>query len=164
MSLWIEWETEPAQAERDQIEALVTQAVEASLAEEQVETPVEVSMSIVSGETIQGMNREFRQMDRITDVLSFPLIEYEGKTAAEGVRQGEQNPDTQEVCLGDIVLCYTRAEEQAKEYGHSLQRELAFLTVHSMLHLLGYDHMEPEEEAVMLQKQKKILEGIGLPR
>lgn len=164
MSVWIEWEVPLPEEKRQAINLLLEQAMEAALREEQIDTAVEISLSVVSEETIQQVNCEFRQMDRVTDVLSFPMIEYEGKAPADGVRHGEVNPDTGEVCLGDIMICYARAVQQAEEYGHSQERELAFLTVHSMLHLFGYDHMEPAEEVQMLEKQKKILEGIGITR
>lgn len=164
MSVWIQWEVPLPEEEKQKINALMEQAIEAALREEQIEVAVEISLSVVSEETIRQVNHEFRQIDQVTDVLSFPMIEYGDRTPAEGVQQGEVNPDTDEVCLGDIMICYVRAMQQAAEYGHSLERELAFLTVHSMLHLFGYDHMEPAEEAQMLEKQKKILEGIGITR
>ena len=91
------------------------------------------------------------------DVLSFPQL-----TFAEG-EEMEKN-ENGEIILGDIILSVARAKEQAESYGHSLKRELAFLTAHSMLHLLGYDHMTPEEETVMFQKQREILDGLGITR
>lgn len=164
MSLWTDWQIEVSVEEQEKMEVLFEKAVAAALAAEGVETPVEVSLSVVSEEVIRETNRDFRQIDKVTDVLSFPLIEYNGLSPAEGVAEGDVDPDTGEVCLGDVIICYQRAKEQAEEFGHSLEREMGFLTVHSMLHLLGYDHMEPEEEKVMTEKQKTILEGIGLPR
>ena len=164
MSLWTDWQIEVEPEQQEKMNQLFETAIAAALKAEGVETPVEVSLSVVSEEVIRETNSEFRQIDKVTDVLSFPLIEYEGMTPAEGVAQGDMDPDTGEVCLGDVMICYQRAQEQAREFGHSLEREMGFLTVHSMLHLLGYDHMEPEEEKVMTEKQKAILEGIGLPR
>lgn len=164
MSLWMDWQVEVAADWQEAMEKLFETAVAATLQAEQVETPVEVSLSVVSEEVIRETNREFRRIDQVTDVLSFPLVEYEGLSPAEGVARGDIDPDTGEVCLGDVMICYQRAKEQAEAFGHSLEREMGFLTVHSMLHLLGYDHMEPEEEKVMTEKQKRILEGIGLPR
>lgn len=164
MSVWIDWQIEAEEIQQEAMNQLFERAIAATLKAEGVETPVEVSLSVVSEEVIQETNRDFRQIDKVTDVLSFPLVEFEGRTPAEGVAEGDVDPDTGEVCLGDVIICYQRAKEQAQEYGHSLERELGFLTVHSMLHLLGYDHMEPEEEQVMTEKQKTILEGIGLPR
>ena len=103
------------------------------------------------------INRQFRSIDRATDVLSFPML-----TFAEG-EEAEVN-ENDEIVLGDIIISLERAKEQAEEYGHSLKREIAFLTAHSMLHLLGYDHMEPEEEAEMFRRQKEILLQAGFPR
>lgn len=164
MSVWIDWQIEAEDMQQGMMNQLFEKAIEASLKAEGVEIPVEVSLSVVSEEVIRETNRDFRQIDKVTDVLSFPLVEFDGKSPAEAVAEGDIDPDTGEVCLGDVIICYQRAKEQAKEYGHSLERELGFLTVHSMLHLLGYDHMDPDEEVIMSEKQKMILEGIGLPR
>ena len=95
--------------------------------------------------------------DSPTDVLSFPQLTFEEGEIMDRNEKGE-------VVLGDIIISLERAREQAEEYGHSLKREIAFLTAHSMLHLLGYDHMEPEEEKEMFAKQKEILELAGIPR
>lgn len=127
----------------------------------------EVNLTLVDNERIREINADFRQIDRATDVLSFPLIDYEEpgdfsviETAGEEV----VNPDTEEVMLGDIVISVDKVLEQAQEYGHSVKREYAFLIVHSMLHLFGYDHMEPEEAAVMEQHQKQILDCLKIYR
>lgn len=117
----------------------------------------EISVSIVTGVEIRDINRKFRGIDGGTDVLSFPQL-----TFCEG-----ENPDKNEkgeIMLGDIILCLERAKEQAEAYGHSLKREIAFLTAHSMLHLLGYDHMEAAEEAEMSRKQEEILSAMGITR
>ena len=100
---------------------------------------------------IQTLNRDFRHVDRVTDVLTFPAWEGELSLSADGY-------------LGDIMICYERAKEQAAEYGHSLERELAFLTVHGVLHLLGYDHMTEADETVMRSKQTEILNRLGVTR
>lgn len=175
MSLWIEWnlpeETLSTEEinEREQLEELFRKAVAAALAFEKVTTPVEIGLQIVSEEEIRTLNRDYREIDRVTDVLSFPMLEYEeGELPCERVeramQEGETDPETEEVPLGDIIICQKRAKEQAAEYGHSFEREMAFLSVHSVLHLLGYDHMVPEEEKVMFSKQEEILNGIGLTR
>ncbi len=117
----------------------------------------EISISIVDNAEIQQINKQFRNIDRPTDVLSFPMLTF---TENEIIEKNENG----EIVLGDIIISLERAEEQAQEYGHSLKREIAFLTAHSMLHLLGYDHMEPEEEKEMFTKQKEILEAAGIPR
>ncbi len=117
----------------------------------------EISISIVDNAEIQQINKQFRNIDCPTDVLSFPMLTF---TENEIIEKNENG----EIVLGDIIISLERAEEQAKEYGHSLKREIAFLTAHSMLHLLGYDHMEPQEEKEMFTKQKEILEAAGIPR
>ena len=111
----------------------------------------------MDNEEIHQINKQFRGIDRPTDVLSFPQLTFEEGEIMDRNEKGE-------VVLGDIIISLERAREQAEEYGHSLKREIAFLTAHSMLHLLGYDHMEPEEEKEMFAKQKEILELAGIPR
>lgn len=120
-------------------------------------TDCEISLSIVSGEEIREINCHYRSMDKETDVLSFPLLTFE-----EGEKPALN--ENGEIMLGDIIISIGQATEQAMEYGHSIEREMAFLTAHSMLHLLGYDHMEQEEEQVMFAKQKEILELLGITR
>ncbi len=117
----------------------------------------EVSISIVDNAEIQQINKQFRNIDRPTDVLSFPMLTFAENEIIERNENGE-------IVLGDIIISLEKAKEQAEEYGHSLKREIAFLTAHSMLHLLGYDHIEPEEEKEMFAKQKEILETAGIPR
>lgn len=128
-----------------------------SLQYEGFQEECEISISIVDNEEIHQINKQFRGIDRPTDVLSFPQLTFEEGEIMDRNEKGE-------VVLGDIIISLERAREQAAEYGHSLKREIAFLTAHSMLHLLGYDHMEPEEEAEMFAKQKEILEQAGIPR
>ena len=108
----------------------------------------------VTKDRIHSLNKKHRGIDRPTDVLSFPLIDYETETI----------PEEGKIYLGDIVLCPEKAAEQSEEYGHSIKREIAFLTAHSMLHLLGYDHMTPEEEKIMFDKQEKILDILDIKR
>ena len=123
---------------------------------EKFEGAAEVSVSFVDNEQIRQLNREFRDKDAATDVLSFPLGE-------NGVY--DYNNETGAYMLGDIVISMERAMEQAELYGHSLQREVAYLTVHSMLHLLGYDHEAGGLEAVrMREKEEAVLIQLGLPR
>ncbi|MCU6761209.1 Probable rRNA maturation factor [uncultured Roseburia sp.] len=126
----------------------------------------EVNLTISDNIRIQEINREFRGIDRATDVLSFPMIEYASPADFSGIEQQYDtiNPDTGEVMLGDIVLSADRIKAQAEEYGHSQKREFAFLIVHSMLHLFGYDHMEPEEASVMETHQKMILDALKIFR
>ena len=134
---------------------LIRRACIAVLREEQFEGDSEVSVSFVDNEEIRKLNKEFRNIDSATDVLSFPLGE-------NGVY--DVNPDTGAKLLGDVVISMERAQEQAMEYGHSLEREVCYLTVHSMLHLLGYDHMEPKEKAEMRSKEETVMARIGLKR
>jgi len=130
--------------------ALIIRAVSAAL--ENGGAGGDVCVLITDAEEIQSLNRNYRKIDRVTDVLTFPAWE------------GEAILCPKDEYLGDIAICYERAEEQAEEYGHSLERELAFLAVHGALHLLGYDHMTPEDEKRMLGKQEEILTGLGLTR
>ncbi len=115
----------------------------------------EVSITLTDNKYIHQLNREYRKIDRPTDVLSFALNESEEPEILDG-------PETD--VLGELVISVERAEEQAEEYGHSLRREIAFLTVHGMLHLLGYDHMEEEERQEMEQEQRFVMEKLGIPR
>ena len=140
------------------IRALIKKAILETLKEEEFPAAAEVSVSFVDNEEIHILNREYREKDRPTDVLSFPMWE------AEDIEEGNYE-DGHAVMLGDIVLSVEKAKAQAEEYGHSIKRELAFLSVHSTLHLLGYDHETSEEdEKYMNQKQEEILTRIGLPR
>lgn len=136
---------------RNLIEAVIKETLEY----ENIKNDCEISVTIVDNEEIHRLNKKFRNIDRPTDVLSFPLINF----------QNEELPlPDKKVFLGDIVISIERAREQAVEYGHSLQREIGFLTAHSMLHLLGYDHMVKEEEIIMFKKQEEILKALGLER
>lgn len=101
-------------------------------------------------------------MDRPTDVLSFPLLEYNDRVPI--ILPGDIDPETDRISLGDIIISVERAEAQANDYGHSFDREIVFLAVHGMLHLLGHDHMNKEEEAIMIERQRAVLEEIGLKR
>lgn len=127
----------------------------------------EVSLTLVDNEIIHEINRETRQIDAPTDVLSFPMVEYAAPAdyaLLEKNWSGCMNPDSGEILLGDIILNLERVRSQAEEYGHTEKREYAFLITHSMLHLLGYDHMVPEEAAVMEEHQRKILDQLKITR
>ena len=128
---------------------------------------VEVNVLITDSEGIRAYNRDYRDIDKETDVLSFPAVDYEAPADFSLVEEHELdyiNPDTGELFLGDIMLCTDRILSQAQEYGHSVLREFAFLIAHSMLHLLGYDHMSKEEETEMFSLQEKILEELCITR
>lgn len=127
----------------------------------------EVNLTLTDNEGIHEVNKNFRQIDRPTDVLSFPMLSYE--QAGDFSRLEEDyddnfNPDTGEIMLGDILISVDKVLEQAESYGHSEMREFSFLIVHSMLHLFGYDHMTPEEAAVMEEKQNIILNELNILR
>lgn len=155
MTIWIDNRTSQDISE-EYLEA-IRQTAEESLRYEAFEESCEISVSLVENEEIQSINQAFRGIDKPTDVLSFPQLSFDGEEVA-GVNEKD------EVILGDIILSMDKAKEQAAEYGHSLKREISFLTAHSMLHLLGYDHMTPEEEEEMIQKQKAILDAVGISR
>ncbi|TGY96705.1 rRNA maturation RNase YbeY [Petralouisia muris] len=145
---------------------LAEQVIDGALKAEGFPFEAEVSLLLVPLKAIQELNLEYRGIDAATDVLSFPLISYETPGDFTWIEQEEDNfnPDTNEAMLGDIVLCVDRVWEQAAEFGHSPEREYAFLILHSMLHLLGYDHMTKEDAAVMEEKQRRILNQMGILR
>lgn len=126
-----------------------------------------VNLLITDNEGIREYNRDYRKIDRETDVLSFPNILFETAgdfSFAENNEADCFDPDSGELLLGDIILSADRIRAQAEEYGHSLLREFAFLTAHSLFHLCGYDHMEPEEAAVMEKKQEEVLFRLHITR
>lgn len=140
----------------DGTRALIRAACAAVLKEQGFDRPAEVSVTIVDDARIHELNREFRQIDRATDVLSFPLGE-------GGVY--DEDPASGLAQLGDVVLSLEHAVAQAAEYGHSVRREVGYLTVHSMLHLLGYDHVGDEAEAaVMRRHEEAVMTALKLPR
>ncbi len=148
---------------REQLERIISFVID------YVDCPYEpeVSVTVVSKDEIQVINKEFRNIDKPTDVLSFPMMEYEIPGDFENslfLDSLTVSPESEELILGDIVLCQEIICEQAKEYGHSEEREFSFLVVHSMLHLFGYDHMEEEERILMENKQKEIMEQLGIHR
>ena len=127
----------------------------------------EVNLTLVDNERIREINRDMREIDAPTDVLSFPMLEFYAPadfSAIEDDWGGTVNPDTGEIMLGDIVILLEKVRSQAAEYGHSEKREYAFLITHSMLHLMGYDHMIPEEAAVMEEHQRVILNVLDIKR
>lgn len=113
----------------------------------------EVSLSFVSDKEIQELNKHYREMDKVTDVLSFPQYEDLNELPEEGI-----------IPLGDVVICMEQAERQAEEFGHSLERELVYLFIHSICHLLGYDHMEEADRQEMREKEERIMDQLQLKR
>ncbi len=165
MSIYIEKETEKEFDfnYKETIEMVVFEALD------YIECPYEVELcvTITDNEEIHKINKEHRGIDRPTDVLSFPMIEYD-VPGDFGILDNEVeeyfNPETGELLLGDIVISIDKVYSQAEEYGHSRRRELAFLVAHSMLHLFGFDHEEEEERKEMESMQKEILDSVGILR
>ena len=126
----------------------------------------EISLTLTDNDGIHQVNKEFRDIDRPTDVLSFPLVDYEEAGEFDFLEEMDEcfNPETGELMLGDIMISLDKVAEQAEEYGHSYTREYAFLIAHSMLHLMGYDHMEEDEAKIMEAKQTAILEALNITR
>lgn len=148
-------------------EETALQVTKQVLTEENCPYEAEVSLLLTSDEEIHELNLQYRGIDRATDVLSFPQITYE--IPADFSRTEEQeiecfNPDSGELFLGDIIISLDRVKEQAEQYGHGLKREFAFLVAHSMLHLLGYDHMTEEDAARMEERQEAVLHRLGIER
>lgn len=140
----------------DDMEQLIEMCTRAALEEEQIDEDAQVSVTLVDNNAIREINNEHRGIDKATDVLSFPLGDEDSF---------DTDPETGAILLGDIVISLERAMEQANEYGHSYRREVAFLITHSLFHLLGYDHVDSEEdEKLMFGKQDKVLEKLGITR
>ena len=152
-------------------EEVIRNVIEESVSYVDCPFEVNVEVTITGNEAIRAINKEQRDKDSATDVLSFPMIDYE-KAGEFGFLEDESNefayeyfePDTGELMLGDIVISSDRVYSQAEEYGHSVKRELAFLVAHSMLHLFGYDHMEEDERMEMERMQREILDRLGITR
>ncbi|MBR5316101.1 MAG: rRNA maturation RNase YbeY [Firmicutes bacterium] len=117
------------------------------------EERAEISVTFVEAEEIRELNRDYRDNDKVTDVLSFPQFD-----------DLNDIPDFGEICLGDVVICKDRAMEQAEEFGHSFEREIIYLFTHSILHLLGYDHMEEEEKKEMRAREEEVMTHLGIGR
>lgn len=147
-------------------EELARSVIDAALDYEKCPYEAEISLTLVDDTAIHEINRRFRQMDGATDVLSFPLVEYDEPGNFDFLENREDcfHPESGELLLGDIMISLDRVEAQAAEYGHSATREYAFLIAHSMLHLMGYDHIEGVCAAVMEQKQEDILQSLGIGR
>lgn len=149
------------------VEEIVGQVALEVLDMEQCPYEVQLNVLLTDNDGIQEFNRNYRQIDCATDVLSFPNLDFEAPGEFEIHEDQEADyfdPDTGELILGDIIISVDKVAEQAGSYGHSLKREFAFLVAHSMLHLSGYDHMESEEASVMESKQEKVLNKLGITR
>ena len=148
-------------------ESLAREVISFTLDHENFPYESEVNLTLTNNDGIHEINKMYRQIDRPTDVLSFPMLSYEAAgdfSKLEDDYDDNFNPDTGEIMLGDIVISVDKVLEQAESYGHTPRREYAFLIVHSMLHLFGYDHMTPEEAAQMEAKQRQILEEMNITR
>ena len=135
----------------DLIRERAEKTIEEVLRVENFTENAEVSLSIVDMETIHRLNKEYREVDRPTDVLSFPMDE-----------EGYDNEGNPVFLLGDIVICLDVAENQAKDFGHSLEREMMYLICHSTLHLLGYDHIEEDDKLEMRSREKEVMKNLGV--
>lgn len=138
----------------DNLDDLIESVIKKSLESEDIDKDIEVSVSLVDNKEIKDLNKKFRGLDKETDVLSFP--QYDNLKEIKGIK---------EYCiLGDIVISLEKARQQAVEYGHSFEREVAFLTVHSMMHLFGYDHNDEENTKIMREKEEKVLALLDILR
>ena len=149
-------------------EELIQKVVAEALDDEGCPYEAEVSVLLTEDEEIRQMNAQFRSLDKTTDVLSFPAVEFPAPGDFSCLEEPEAafcfHPETGELMLGDIAISVSKVREQAAAYGHSLERELAFLVAHSMFHLMGYDHLEEEEREIMEQKQREVLDRLGITR
>ena len=165
MSIYIEKETE-ATLDFD-FEQLINDVILYTEDFEGLDYEAEVNVILTDNEGICEVNRECRGIDAPTDVLSFPMLDYEAAGDFGVIHEEDDsqfNPDTGELLLGDIMISLDRVKSQAEESGHSRQREMAFLIVHSMLHLFGYDHIAEDERELMEEKQRSILDGLNITR
>jgi probable rRNA maturation factor len=165
MTLYVENETDVVFP--FDIEKTVSDVADEALESENCPYEVQLNVLLTDNEGIHQYNKEYRGIDRETDVLSFPNLDFESPADFDIDEDREADyfdPDTGELILGDIIISVDRVKEQAENYGHSMRREFAFLVAHSCLHLCGYDHMEPDEAEVMEKKQEEILEKLGITR
>lgn len=147
---------------------LINEVCEKSLRAEEMNVPYQISLLFVDNEEIRSINKETRGIDKATDVLSFPMLDYPKdkvfKDVYKNIKFNEIYLDGDELVLGDMVLSLEMAREQSLEYNHSFNREVCYLVVHSILHLLGYDHMEDEEKKIMRKREEEILESLNITR
>ena len=166
MAIHIEYETELSLGIDS--ERIITTVIEAALEEYQCPYAAEVNVILTDNPSIAAINEEYRDLAKPTDVLSFPMLDYEipGDFSIVEQMSAEDcfDPDSGELLLGDIIISVEKVIEQADAYGHSKERELGFLTAHSMLHLFGFDHMEDDERIDMEARQEAILDRLGLHR
>lgn len=164
MTLNIEYETDNI-LELD-YENIITKVVNTSLDTEECPYDIELNVILTDNKEIKEINQNYREIDSATDVLSFPMVDYTSPSDFSHLEEDDTyfNIETGELILGDIVISVDKVMEQADEYGHSIERELAFLVAHSMMHLFGYDHMVEEERIVMEERQELVLRTLGINR
>lgn len=165
MTSYVENETDVSFA--FDVKEVADRVIKAVLASEGCPFDAQLNLLITDNAGIRDYNNRFRQINRETDVLSFPNVDYDTPSDFSGLDEREADyfdPDSGELILGDIIISADKVKEQAELYGHSEKREFAFLVAHSMLHLCGYDHMEPEEAKVMEEKQEAVLTGLLITR
>ncbi len=166
MTIFLEQESERLDELDFEYRGLIEETAAVCAKEEGFGNELQLSVTLTDERSIQEINRNFRDIDAVTDVLSFPMLSFEGGAGfAHMIEEAAgTDPDTGELIIGDIVLCIPRVIAQAKEYGHSVKREYAFLIVHSMLHLFGYDHIEEDDRILMEEKQRVIMEKLNITR
>lgn len=164
MTLNIEYETK-IKLEVD-YEIIITKVVNTSLDIEDCPYDIELNVILTDNNEIKEINNNYREIDKATDVLSFPMVDYTVPSDFSHLEDDDTyfNLETGELLLGDIIISVEKVMEQAGEYGHTLERELAFLTAHSMMHLFGYDHMTEEERIFMEERQELVLKTLGINR
>ncbi|MBO5167070.1 MAG: rRNA maturation RNase YbeY [Lachnospiraceae bacterium] len=165
MTSYVENETEVSFS--FDVKEVADSVIETILEQEGCPYEVQINLLLTDNEGIRTYNAQFREIDRATDVLSFPNVDYEEPADFSDLEEQEADyfdPDSGELILGDIIISVDKVKEQAESYGHSEKREFAFLVAHSMLHLCGYDHMEEEEAKVMEAKQEEALKRLGITR
>lgn len=151
-----------------ELENSIIEIIEYTLMEEQVTIPCEISVIFVDNEEIKQINNEMRNIDKVTDVLSFPMLEYVDKKVFKDLYLNYNfdfaDLNEGDLILGDMALSLEKALEQSKDYGHSFEREVCYLVVHSILHLLGYDHMEDSDKITMRKREEEILNRFNISR
>lgn len=152
----------------EQFEKFIEEVISFTLKEEKVDFTSEVSVILVDNASIRELNREYRNIDKATDVLSFPILDFPPGKVYRDIYNGSELDqsyfDGDDLVIGDMAISLEKAQEQSVEYGHSFKRETAYLIVHSVLHLLGYDHMNDNEKELMREREEKILGKLGIQR
>ena len=152
----------------EEFENKIKEIIDYALKEERVNIDYEISVVFIDNNSIKEINKDYRNIDKVTDVLSFPMLDYEeGKVFKDiylNYEFDESDLDEGNLVLGDIALSLEKAEEQSKEFEQSFLRETCYLTIHSVLHLLGYDHIKEDEKAIMRQREEEILKNFNLQR